>query len=129
MVAGAAVSRHPALSSYKVVFARCAEVVPLGSLEQLSRHGIDWVVYQKAPCNTSSATRSSNHLAQLSRLGRVVSMAHNRGDECSAYLQYIVDSYDALHDVTAFLQFGSERQQIMASVLATVNATATRRNL
>ena len=39
-------------------------------------------------------------------------MSHNRGDECSAYLQYIVDHYRALPKAVAFLQYSCRVQML-----------------
>jgi hypothetical protein len=117
-------------SPVTVVFARCRDVAPGGSSAELARHGFDFLVYQKRPCNTSTADRARLELAKLERLGRVVGLDHNRGDECSVYLRFIVDHYDRLPDVSAFLQYGAERQLILPSAFAAVNATlgATRKH-
>ena len=49
-------------------------------------------------------------------------MHHNSGDECSAYLQYIYDEYEALPPAVAFLQYASEQQLMLPSVILTIRA-------
>jgi hypothetical protein len=92
-----------------VVLSRCFEKSPT-PLELLARN-VPFVVYQKmeGKCNTTGS------LAQLQRdhgkhALRVRWMDHNRGDECSAYLQFIVDHYSALPRAVAFLQYDSRHQ-------------------
>ena len=94
-----------------VVLSRCFEKSPT-PLELLSRN-VPFVVYQKmeGKCNTTVS------LAQLRRdhgqhALRVRWMNHNRGDECSAYLQFIVDHYSALPRAVAFLQYDSRHQML-----------------
>ena len=100
-----------------VVMARCNEVSP--SAESLAKSGVAFFVYQKGPCENTSSASSRRHLARIRALpvagspdGAVRTMPHNRGDECSAYLQYIVESYDGLPPVVAFLQYGAEHQLV-----------------
>ena len=94
-----------------VVLSRCFEKSPT-PLELLNRN-VPFVVYQKmeGKCNTTAS------LAQLRRdhgqhALRVRWMNHNRGDECSAYLQFIVDHYSALPRAVAFLQYDSRHQML-----------------
>ena len=94
-----------------VVLSRCLETSPT-PLELLTRN-VPFVVYQKMKgrCNTTVS------LAQLQRdhgrhALRVRWMDHNRGDECSAYLQFIVDHYNALPRAVAFLQYDSRHQML-----------------
>lgn len=99
-----------------VVFARCSE---RGAVRELRAAGVPFLVYQKRPCNH---TRGAKIMEELSSAVRW--MPHNRGDECSAYLQYIADEYDALPPAVAFMQFGSEQQQLLSTVLKTAQLAA-----
>ena len=94
-----------------VVLSRCIEKSTTPH-ELLSRN-VPFVVYQKmaGKCNTTAS------LAQLKRdhgqhALRVRWMNFNRGDECSAYLQFIVDHYSALPRAVAFLQYDSQHQML-----------------
>ena len=40
------------------------------------------------------------------------------GDECSAYLQYVHDEYEALPAAVVFLQYSSEHQLVQPSVVS-----------
>lgn len=53
----------------------------------------------------------------------LLQMTHNRGDECSAYLHYIVHAYDhGLAPLTLFVQYGAENQLMLPSVVRTAKA-------
>ena len=92
------------MSSATVVLSRCAEP-GLGAPRGLSK--IPFLVYQKGgSCNTSRGVHTLSQIPQ----SRIRMMDGNSGDECAAYLQYLVDEYDRLPDATVFLQYASEMQ-------------------
>ena len=103
-----------------VILSRCAESGQIAPRE-LTQHGMPFIVYQKAPCSNSTRGATSRALLQYYR-GSVRMMQHNSGDECSAYLQYIHDEYEALPPAVAFLQYGSEQQLMLPSVALTIRA-------
>jgi len=104
---------QPTLAGLHVVFARCAESSRAPSA--LSAAGVPWTVVQKGGvrCNSSrAAARAARSGLGDAQRHHVKWLAHNRGDECAAYLEWIVDRYDDLPELTAFVQFGAERQLI-----------------
>ena len=139
--AAASSAQHPATAallrttSAHVVFARCAEAGST-AVQQLSAAGIPFTIVQKACAphgnrtllQLEAAVRASNarrpardaswlgagHKGSGATLGmsQVLKVDHNQGDECSAYLHYIVHNYDALAPLTMFVQFGAENRTI-----------------
>ena len=103
-----------------VIFSRCAEPGQTAPRE-LTQHGIPFIVYQKAPCSNNTRVSASLALLHYYR-GSFRMMHHNSGDECSAYLQYIYDEYEALPPAVAFLQYASEQQLMLPSVILTIRA-------
>ena len=103
------------MADVTVVFSRCAEA-GLVAPRALAAQSVPFRVYQKGgACNASS--RGAKTLTQLPQQA-VRYLAHNAGDECSAYLHYIHDEYDALPSVSVFLQYNSEHQLVLSSVAA-----------
>ena len=60
-------------------------------------------MYQKAPCRNASSRAA--HTYDALPKDRVRLIRNNSGDECSAYIQYIHDEYDALPSAVIFLQY------------------------
>jgi hypothetical protein len=90
-----------------VVFSRCAEVGTTAA-RALTQRSVPFVVYQKSgPCNASA--RGAKVLAALPQQS-VRMLDHNAGDECSSYLQYVVDAYDRLPSAIVFLQYEQYHQ-------------------
>ena len=102
-----------------VVFSRCAEAGGLPALRELGNLAAVRVYQKAGSCNESA--RGARTLSMLP--AHVLRwLDHNAGDECSAYLQYIVDEYDRLPSSVFFLQYAAEHQLMLPSVAATVRA-------
>ena len=71
-------------------------------LQQLFQQGVPFLVYQKQAGRCSGAVALPAGAEPSVRV-----MQHNLGRECAGYLRYIVDHYDDLPRMTAFLQMGS----------------------
>ena len=109
------------LHGLHVVLARCSESSSAPS--RLSAAGVPWTVVQKGGvrCNSSRAVaRAARSGLGDAQRHHVRWLAHNRGDECAAYLQWIVDHYDALPELVAFVQFGAERQLLGGDLTTTL---------
>ena len=108
------------LEGLHVVLARCAESSKAPS--ELSAAGVPWTVVQKGGvrCNSSRAAARAARSGLDAQHDHVRYLAHNRGDECAAYLQWVVDHYDELPELVAFVQFGAERQLLGPNLLTTL---------
>ena len=108
--------------SFRVVLSRCSEN-GVATPHSLRAAKIPFTVVQKE----CSAFRGNKTMAALKTMVQassdgsadVLFMDHNRGDECSAYLHYIVHAYEALPDFLVFLQYASEPQLMLSSVAKT----------
>ena len=113
------------MSSLRVVLSRCSEN-GVATPYSLRAANIPVTVVQK----DCSAFRGNKTLVALDTMARassngqveVLFMDHNRGDECSAYLHYIVHAYESLPDIVIFLQYASEPQLMLSSVARTALA-------
>ena len=94
-------SRHELL----VVFVRCHEP-PRCMLQQLQAQRVPFLVYQKEAGRCGNATGAPSGWSHGPGV-HVRTLAHNLGRECSGYLRFIVEHYDDLPRVTAFLQMGA----------------------
>ena len=92
----------PALPHIVLVRCRDSRTDSPRLLEQLRARNATFVVYQK---NSSRCNRDPGL-----RPHEVVTLSHNKGDECSGYLRYIGDEYDRLPESVAFVQMDSARQ-------------------
>lgn len=87
-----------------LVFARCRE--PAGAefsatSSALHDAGIPYMVYQKG--GYCARAREGGAAIEAAR-----NMSHNLGRECAVIMRFIVEHYDDLPKMTAFLQFGYE---------------------
>lgn len=124
--------------SAHVVLARCAEPGSAAA-QQLAAAGLPFTIVQKAcasrggnrtlvqletivrASNERRSRRGADGLAEAGKdtahgRSQMLKIAHNHGDECSAYLHYIVHAYDTLAPLTMFLQFGAENRTFSPGV-------------
>lgn len=101
---GLAWDGRPPLSRHRllVVLVRCHEG-PRCILQQLFQQSVPFLVYQKQAGRCGGAVPLPAGAEPAIR----TTMQHNLGRECAGYLRYIVDHYDDLPRMTAFLQMGS----------------------
>lgn len=92
-----------------VVLARCKEASPFPL--EMRAAGIPFIIYNKKT-DTCNNTKYYERLLRdhLPQQPPVRWLDHNNGDECSSYVQFIVDHYDRLPRVVAFLQYDSASQ-------------------
>ena len=100
---GLAWDGRPPLSRHRllVVLVRCHEG-PRCILQQLFQQSVPFLVYQKQAGRCGGAVPLPAGAEPAIR-----TLPHNLGRECAGYLRYIVDHYDDLPRMTAFLQMGS----------------------
>jgi len=92
-------------SSLVVVLVHCAE--PLSAvIRTLRAMGVRYVIMHKSVrrCSRSGIRQE----VEAGGAGELVEMPHNLGRECSGYLRFIVDRYESLPPMTAFLQAGAQ---------------------
>ena len=102
-----------------IVLSRCGE----GGREtyaDLRKTGVNLVVYQKAPCCMRGTINICNGTWWDTISPHVRFVQHNLGDECSAYLQYIVEEYNRLPAVVYFAHYGVRIQLIRPTIALSV---------